>query len=197
MIRHVAFVWTLTVAWLMFGSGQPLTSAMAAVINYQESVDGDLPESGFPLPTLDLGIGVNTVSGRMGLGAIYDFDAFAFTVPNDAVLVSGLLELENVSGNSGVLINAGWALHSEWANSGWGTLLETINTTPGGSAWFTSTPLGTDVYNLTVNSFAYGGDAPVLVDWKFTFTVAPVPEPCSLTLLTVGFCIPLRLRHRR
>src|SRR5215467_1224728 len=56
--------------------------ASGAVVTYDESVSGDLPSQGSPLPILALDVGTNTVKGTSGvaISGISDFDAFAFTV---------------------------------------------------------------------------------------------------------------------
>src|SRR5262245_16322031 len=73
----------------------PVHLAVAVPVNYQESVSGDLPESGMPLPTFTFDIGLNTVSGRFGTDISYgaDFDSFAFTIPPGMQLTAGRVDL--------------------------------------------------------------------------------------------------------
>src|SRR5262245_25895482 len=90
----------------------PVQTASAVPINYQESVSGDLPESGMPLPTLAFDIGLNTVSGRFGRNESYgdDFDSFAFTIPPGSQLSAGRVDL--VDTEYGDFVSSGWQLNT-------------------------------------------------------------------------------------
>jgi len=159
--------------------------AAAAVVVYNETVNGDLPDVGSPLPIMALDVGVNTIKGKSGdSGASFDFDSFAFTVPAGAQLVSGSITAADSPGNSGDLLNLDWVLNVGSPNYASGSFLEYMGTPTPGTYTFTTTPLGPNVYNVSANSAGYTGSPPVFAEYTFSLvvsrTVAAVPEAATL-----------------
>lgn len=158
----------------------------AAVVIYDESVNGDLPVFGSPLPTMALDVGTNTVSGKSGdSGASFDFDSFAFTVPAGAQLLSANVTLTDSPGNSGDINDLSWGLWGGSADYAGGSFLEFITGFSPGTYSFTTPPLGTDVYNISASSAGSSGGAPKFSNYTFSFVVtslAAVPEPATLLM---------------
>jgi hypothetical protein len=169
----------------------------AAVVIYNETVDGDLPVTG-SLPIMALDVGTNTVTGRIGTqtGFPFDFDSFAFSVPSGAQLISGSVAMTATPGNQAVDIANQWYLFTGSSNYEGGSLTEFFYVYAPGSYTFTSTPLLANVYNLSAEGASYSGSPPAFADYTFTFVVtslAAVPEPATfvvwgLTLVGVAVC---------
>jgi hypothetical protein len=125
-------------------------TANAGPINYNEAVSGDLPTSGFPLPTFVLDVGTNTVRGNFGwvdsTGSVVDFDSFAFLVQPGQRITSANVQLVDAQGD---LIGSIWNYRSGSANYETGTLLEVLNAISPGTFAFTSTPNGAGLYNIS------------------------------------------------
>lgn len=85
-------------------------AAQAAVVNYSESVDGDINQSSF---TLD--VGVNTISGTSGRSTFDDYDDIRFVVPFSTVLVGLTITL---NGTAGAAQPLGWDLFTDGFGSG-------------------------------------------------------------------------------
>jgi hypothetical protein len=175
--------------------------ATAVPVTYNEFVDGDLPQVGFPLPTLAFDIGINTVSGRFGVLSEVedDADAFAFTVPAGAEVVAGQVEmfdLDLVGG--GDMVISEWMLRTGSANSNGGTATELLDpNSPGVDMLTFSLPLGPNVYNVTHTGYFWSPPPPAMADYTFTFELrAIVPEPASATLLLAGAITMLCSRRR-
>src|SRR6478735_3993329 len=78
----------LTRSALLAVSCAIFSSAQAAVV-YDESVAGDLSNSGASPTVVHVGLGSNLISGSTGVGAAgIDRDYFSITVPSDAALGS-------------------------------------------------------------------------------------------------------------
>jgi len=172
-------------------------AANAGPINYQESVSGDLPTFGSPLPTFTFDVGTNTISGTFGLNTNADFDSFAFVVPAGMRLVSAKVTLADGPG-VGDMSAAGWSLYSGSANAAGGSFLESVSPTSPGVYSFLSTPLGPQTYNIAANFFSWGGPSPVSANYVFSFDVVATPEPVSLVvfggLIVGGAGVALRRR---
>jgi hypothetical protein len=160
--------------------------AAAAVVIYNESVNGDLPVFGSPLPIMALDVGTNTVTGKSGNGGSgFDFDSFAFTVPAGAQLVSGSVTMVDSPGNSGDLVGIDWVLNAGSPNYSGGSFLEFIFASSPGTLTFATTPLGPNVYNISASSAGNTGGPPVFSDYTFSLVVtslAAVPEPATLMM---------------
>jgi hypothetical protein len=156
--------------------------ASGAVVMYNESVSGDLPGIGSPLPTMALDVGTNTVTGR--INGIQDSDSFAFTVPVGAQLVSANVAATDVAGSSGDISVLEWILNKGSANFRGGTPVDTIDVESPGTTTFSMTPLGSNTYNLSQNSIDSTGAGSS--DYTFTFVVAATstaaPEAGTLTV---------------
>jgi hypothetical protein len=149
----------------------------AAVVNYSESVSGDLSGSGAPLTTFTFDVGANTVSSNASNQV-----SFAFIIPAGTELLGGQLQL----GVAEFFI-AEWALFSGSLNSSTGTTVENIGGLAPGTFLLSSIPLGPGNYNLT--QIGLGGIPTTTPDYTFTFTlraVNSVPEPATLALFGLG-----------
>jgi len=148
--------------------------ASGAVVTYNESVGGDLPGGrGVLLPIMALDVGTNTVTGR--INGILDFDSFAFTVPVGDQLVSANVAVTDVAGSSGDISDVEWLLFKGSANSFGGTNLGNIDVESPGTTTFSSssTPLGSNTYNASMNSIDSTGAGSS--DYTFTFVVEATP----------------------
>ena len=183
MQRHPPFSLCVAVALALVA----IAAQTASAFDYSESVSGDLPQSGFPLPTFTLDPGSNTVSGTVAAGDPTDFDSFAFIVPAGQQIISGGLTLADLTGN---LSSAGWSLRAGSAFTNGGTFVEFVNANSPGADLIDSVPLAPGTYNLTGASLGDTGSSSYI----FSFTVA-VPEPASLSLLAIGSLALLRRRE--
>jgi len=184
------FTFALALSYPLLAAG----SALAAPVNYDEAIDGDLPFSGSPLPTLAFDLGINTVKGATGIEGIdLDFDSFAFTVPVGTQLVSLSLELTDSSRSTGNFNEAVWQFHKGSAIFRAGTDLGNVEAQSPGTSTFTALPVGADVYHLGANSFSASGSS--FGDYTFTFELTQVPEPTSLALLGLGGLLIARRRR--
>jgi len=163
----------------------------AVVVNYSESVSGDLPRIGSPLPIFAFDVGTNAIAGNttQGTGSAdtFDFDSFAFIIAPGTVLIAGQVQLTDAAlGNLGL---ATWQLGSGSLDSFGGTLVESIQALSPGSYSLTTTPLGAGDYNITSTGFGSSGFFQNSADYTFTFTVRAlhdIPEPGCVGLLGVG-----------
>jgi hypothetical protein len=131
---------------------------------------------GSPLPIMALDVGTNTVKGTSGItNDVGDLDSFAFTVPVGDQLVSASVAASDVAGNSGEISGLAWALLKGSANFNSGTFLQAINVLSPGTTTFSSTPLGSNTYNLTDSGFTITNDGTALSDYTSTFVVEAIP----------------------
>jgi hypothetical protein len=166
--------------------------AHATPINYNESTDGDLPESA-PFPVLDLGIGANTVSGSSLVTTSNtavtagDFDSFEFTVPLGAQLTS-------IQYNSQVTnaVNPGLVQFQEFLDVAPSTaiaqeLIQVVPSDPSAGAILSSVlPIGPGEYLLFQGQFEATLNENVSWDYTWTLNVAPTPLPAALPLFASG-----------
>src|SRR5688500_10367968 len=154
----------------------------AAPVSYDESIDGDLPDFGGPLPqppTLDFDTGANTVTGTMDVNTP-DRDSFAFRIPEGLQVVSGGVVMSDAVPD---FHSATWQLKT--GNVAFqGTLLGPVSPDSPGSASLPVLPLAAGTYQLDWTGS--GGAGGSVGAYTFTFNVAPVPEPASLSLLALG-----------
>jgi hypothetical protein len=170
-------------------------SAAAVPVAYHESIGGDLPDFGSPVPTFAFDIGVNSIAGRFATSSTApgDFDSFAFTIPALTELVAANVSLADIEGN---ISGTTWEFRAGTANSHTGTLLELVSSNSPGSYTFTSPPLGPDVYNLGHTQIGASGGGQHSADYAFEFVVLPIPEPTSASLLAIGAAALLHSRRR-
>ena len=171
----------LPIALSMFFAGQ----VMAAPITYDEAVDGDL-EAG--ISTLNLGNGVNTVSGSVVWshdGIVDDdFDGFDFNLGSGSAVTSIFIDLALQNTGSGTWSNIGWSL-----KTGSGNLNESLSFPQVNQSIFNSAlPLSSGSFSLNQNSASGGlaqGDYRI-ADYTLTFNVSSIPAPLSLALFCLG-----------
>ena len=154
--------------------------AQAAPIAYVESVDGDLPDTGTPLPDVHFDVGLNTVSGNTGYDANTDsdLDSFAFVIPTGFSMISGSVLLTDAQGN---LTTARWELHSGSSNWLTGTFVEQLDSDSPGSATISALSAGT--YNMSATSLTANLPVPANANYVFSFNI--VPEPTTLGILAL------------
>jgi hypothetical protein len=167
-------------------------------VAYNESANGDL-QAGGTLPIMAFDLGVNTVVGVTSVGAMIDFDSFAFSVPAGMQISSATLETEFVDVfMPGFFSGAQWAFNKGTNIYGNGQLQEvpTMPATAGGTPYtFTSLPQGEGIYNLSqaVLSASNG-----LGQYRYTFNVvAAVPESATLIPLAAAGALAATLGLRR
>jgi hypothetical protein len=105
-----------------------------------------------------------------------DFDSFAFTVPVGDQLVSASVAASDVAGTSGDITELDWELFEGSANFEGGTFLQVLVVTSPGTTTFSSTPLGSNTYNIPLNSFGNSGSGSAFSDYTFTFVVEAIPS---------------------
>jgi hypothetical protein len=202
----------LAVAGLLFAL--PATqNAHADPITLDEKLSGDLPAA-LPAPTVfAFDIGLNTVSGSLAFlpNREFDVDSFAFSTPTGTEItaitysaatrfrpgvVSSQSAFSLLRGNGGV---DGTYLDDFQALSCAPSCSPTVM-----AAFLAAPPLGPGIYSLENFglAFTYLGGTPgegfsQNYTWSFRVseTTAPIPEPASLSLLTLTLAW-LAVRHR-
>jgi hypothetical protein len=187
-----------------------LSSPALGAVAYDESVSGDLSNSGLsPTPVTFLP-GSNLISGTSGKNSagVVDRDYFTFTLdPNE--YLTGIMVLPGTtpigfsflgiqSGNqvtvsptggtaTGLL---GW---THYSLTDVGTdILPRMGIPAKGSSGFTP-PLGPGSYSVWVQEAS-----PGTANYRFNFLVALVPEPSAWAMMLIGFgAIGIALRGRR
>ncbi|MGB7323735.1 MAG: hypothetical protein WBD31_02610 [Rubripirellula sp.] len=187
--------------------------ALAAVVTYSESLDGDLapspsanPDVTEPLTVFNFDRGINTISGTMTYRRFapsdpFDVDSFAFTIPSntrldfvsiDTILREGSPSAVAWAVNEGHEFNNG-ALEPEYL----GAISAPI---PGNSGDRYTTglfPLAAGDYNFSFNNGVIepGSNARFHVfDYTASFDVVAVPEP-SVSIFLVA-CATIFLSRR-
>jgi hypothetical protein len=164
-------------------------AASAAPLVYNEAVNGDLPELASQLPTLQLDVGVNTISGSSFFDAVTqppvaDFDSFNFIVPADTQLIaiSYTAHITSSVGNPTslrieVFLDRFQPLAALSVEE---IFLENL---PGGGTLSTALPLGPDKYIVFEGQMQISA-AGQRVDWDYTWSLTvAVPEPASGAML--------------
>lgn len=192
------------------------TAAQAAVINYDEAVDGELSYSVFsfePTPVFNLGIGENTFSGEVTLTSerdelgndLTEYDSFGFNIPDNAQLTSilintALLTADDTLGGTGYeILDSQKALISSQFESS--VPIPTNNT----SLLDSTLPLGSGTFYFYNSYLSFGGfDIPEnyssTAAYKLSFNVQskPIPEPSStLGLAVIGSLGAFSLFNRK
>lgn len=167
-------------------------SASAAVVAWDEAVDGNLSNDPTAPTVLNFVVDDNIVRGRT-LGSSTPpsdgYDVFSFTIGAGQTLQSIVLSAYTpaTGGTSGFNFSTGAAA----GNGG------TVLFGPGVGGSFVGSdflvtqavgPLGPDTYYMEVREF--GGP---LADWELTFTVTPAPS--SVAMLGLGGLVAARRRR--
>lgn len=187
--------WTRYRQWAI-GLGLCLAAgaSLATLVNYDETNDGDLPDTSGTLTVLELGVGINTVAGTFGFlpQTFPDFDNFGFKVPNGAHLVKITVSL---SDNIGDVVDSDWVLRTGQIPDQ-GTFIAALQPSSPGSDTFDGL-LAAGFYNLF--QFGFNANPPAFADYVFALVIEAdvgVPEPAPAALLLAGAAAGL-LRHRR
>ena len=185
-----------------------MSAAAGAATVYDESLDGDLADTGTPLPTvISVGAGSNQIFGTTGktLGVI-DRDYFTITIAPGSQLSSitllpgtgviGSLSFLGMQAGTQVTVDPtsgsaagllGW-VHYSTADVNT-DILPAIGTGPGASGFTPPLPAGS--YAFWVQDTGTGN-----VDYGFDLGITAVPEPASAATLLAGLAL-LALRRRR
>ncbi len=169
------------------------TIGLASLLNYDETIDGDL--TGFTRSILYLDNGVNVISGsaEFSINAT-DSDAFSIVIPSGSQLVSVNYSFDNIN-KSGSTLTSSYFLRDQsdtFISSG------TANISPGISpvSFFSSAlPLASDSYRMG-HSMSYSGSGGSW-DYVFTFEVTPVPLPATLWLFGSGLLGLIGISRRK
>lgn len=182
-----------------------VTSVSAAVVNYDETIDGDLTLAPIPVQIDFTTPGVQTVRGTFGRGEI---DKFFFTLAPGLRLVAFNIETFNTTPSGVSAVNAGLRLQPE---TGFDPFFEArLNMLTG--ALTIETPLieelteGRYRFQNGIASNAIPGQEPAFsTDYVLRFDVdgavpAPVPVPAAIFPLVLGMsglCALGRMGKRR
>ncbi|WP_425613651.1 hypothetical protein NA78x_003486 [Anatilimnocola sp. NA78] len=154
-----------------------VSTSHAAIIAYNETVNGDLPSS-VPISVGTLDLGINTVSGTTGFGGSYlDFDSFRFTIAPGQQLTAINLDLANISGSS--VISAGWGFYRV---SPVPVFLGDISASSQPNSVIPSVfPQGAGIYSISASSLAGTGPRSYTFNFEVAST-ATTPEPASCVI---------------
>lgn len=186
------------------------TAAHADTI-YDESVSGDLSNSGLTPTLLTVSLGPNDLFGTTGkTGTVIDRDYFTFTVPQGLELTAitvlpgtqtlGALGESFIGIESGPQVTISTAATDATGLLGWFhydtgdigvNILPLMGTSDMGSAGFTG-PLPAGTYSFWVQEASAG-----TVPYGLEFTVADTPEPSSWTMLLTGMALLVSKTARR
>jgi hypothetical protein len=191
--------------YLLLAAAALCSPAVRAGVIYDESVSGDLSNSG-PTPTLlTVSPGSNQLFGTTGkTNIVIDRDYFTFTVP-DGMELSGLTVLPGTQtlgtlGESFIGIEEGPEVTVSTGASnaagllGWyhygaddidTDILPLMGTAGMGSTGFTP-PLPADTYSFWVQEASTGS-----VNYGLDFEISSAPEPGSWVLLLAGLAVLL------
>jgi hypothetical protein len=178
---------------------------IAVAANYDESVNGDL--SGIPATPTSWSVseGANAIKGTAGTGS--DYDIVHINVPAGHQLTSLYLDAySNLSPQSFLGLQSGstWTAGTGGMVNG-GALI--------GYVLFDAGMIGANLLpDMGINGQAFGpgftpplptGDYTFLVQdtqtpfsYQFTFNVAAVPEPATISLAALGLLAITRIRRR-
>jgi hypothetical protein len=166
-------------------------SASAAVVDYDESVSGDLSRtiSGQTPTVFNLGAGSNTVRGTVdyqpgadGGENTIDWDSFSFIVAPEHSLASIALRVTGTHEG-----NTGWLVRSGSTVAGQGTILDALYAFTPADSTALDGPFGAGAFYVTLYSIGMLGTT----NYEFTLAVTDrsvpdVPEPATLALLGLG-----------
>ena len=189
----------------------------AQIINYVETISGDLSNSGAAPTLLNFGLGQNTVSGTMGRPnntAHSDADIFSFTVnPGETVTSISILSFAPVSrpGFAGSFFAISGANTINLTNPSSHLSNRLISTTgeilPGLAAGaFSDTLTGpqTQPHTLGLSAPLWAGDYTIWfqelstnVGYTIGVTLTAVPEPSTYALTGAGLLCGLVVLRRR
>lgn len=187
-------------AWIVAG----FAALAPADVIYNESVSGDLSNSGTAPTVLTVSVGSNQVFGSTGkTNNTVDRDYFTFTVPTGDVLSAitvlpgtqtlGTLGVSFIGMEAGSEVTVGTSPANASGLLGWqhyGTgdigvdILPLMGTAGDGASGFTP-PLPSGTYSFWVQEASAG-----TVNYGFDFTIT-TPEPGSQAMLLVGLCLLL------
>jgi hypothetical protein len=183
-----------------------VSSSAHGAVAYDESVSGDLSNSGLAPTLVSLSLGSNSILGSTGFqGATIDRDYFSITVPSGAALSSITVSPGTSVGGSvsfigvqaGPVVNTfsavgllGWTHYSNGDING--DILPRMGIPSLGSTGFTA-PLGPGTYSFWVQDFDSG---PVSYGFDLKLTAA-VPEPETYAALAVGLAFLIAGLRRR
>lgn len=176
-----------------------LSSGVAFALDYSESVSGDLSNNNLAPTPLIFGLGVNTITGRMGRpdGGEIDPDYFTFTLQPGWSLISIALETVDVIDNSFYAIASGTTISdtnsaTHLSNVLMGQPGEYLDDLTAG-AYFGGIglpfPVGPGTYTVWFQ------EAAVERNYRMSYTV--VPEPTAAVAVLGGVGLLLTLRRRR
>ena len=201
-LRPLKSLWVAVIA--LVGAS---VSSVHAQIAYDESVSGDLSNSGLTPTVVAVHPGSNLIFGTTGRVTATDRDYFTFTVPTGYVFNS-LIELPgtNIGGlfsfiglqvgpqvtlPTNATTAAGLIGWSHYDNSMIGTDLFPLLQTPDtGSSGF-SGPLGPGSYSFWIQDFNVGA-----ITYAFDVRLAPVPEPSTYAAAGGALLLALAIRRR-
>lgn len=177
---------------------------IAVAANYDESVNGDLSGVTATPTTWALGDGANVLKGAAGNG---DYDIVHFNVPVGHQLNSlyldaysnlspqsflGLQSGSTWTAGTGGMVNGGALIGYVLFDTGMigANLLPDIGINGGAFGAGFTPPLPTGDYTFLVQ------DTQTPFSYQFTFNVAAVPEPATISLAALGLLAITRIRRR-
>ncbi|MBU1053486.1 MAG: VPLPA-CTERM sorting domain-containing protein [Proteobacteria bacterium] len=185
-------------------------NANAAIVQYDESVSGDINSD-----TFNLGLGINTISGNASVGQVRDLDAFRFNIAEGEVLSSFSLSYSNTISN---VYESYWGIGHKIdsltngrvtvANMEWHTLYYVA----GGPYPVSSSPISyfVDILPIGEGNYELGvGETLISIDnpgGSFDYTlslevteapISSVPIPESVWLFGPGFTGLIGLRRKK
>ncbi len=168
-------------------------SGAALAADYDESVDGDLGNLADGPTFFDVDLGVNSVSGTVGLGTGLDEDFIAFTIgAGQAVSAITLTSFVPANGNT----STGFRLYTDQGDGFFQASAGTMTTADVGTDYLTvwdlsdvggSAPLGPGTYGVLLAEFT--------ADQQYSFDITVIPAPTSAALLGLGGLVMARRRR--
>jgi hypothetical protein len=170
----------------------------AAVVNYDEAVDGDLSNSFGVITNIGtLGIGLNTVSGSsVGFDvntANTDFDHFGFSIPSGATLTQISYSFTLTNESQAVPFISYWYSVGFDVGSVITSDIVNLSTDVSPQSMFTNLFPGLPVINPAAIFMGQSGsfsncfpDCEWHVDYTWSLVVQQVPEPSAFALLGLG-----------
>lgn len=153
-------------------------SINAAVIEYEEAVDGDISQLGTS-PVFNFDVGINTISGSTHF-IVNDFDSDSFSIylPNNLFVTEVTYTFDNVSTLPGTTgLGTSYAIHDSSGALGIGNSIQILDDTSPITNFVIGLPLGEDTFRFT-QLLGRGGDGG---SWDYTLsfevvsTAVPIP----------------------